>query len=107
MRSGTSRLFASWSLLETPAGPLGHHVVKFHRTMMQLAAASLDHVPREEREIASVTLCLSEEQLGQLKGELQTFRDHLLQKFQAVADSARVVQLNLQMFPLSQGVEER
>jgi len=106
VRDEAGRLAQAQELLETPAGPLGHHVVKFHRTMMQLAAASLDHVPREEREIASVTLCLSEEQLQQLKSELHSFREHLLQKYQADAHSARVVQLNLQMFPLSQGVEE-
>jgi uncharacterized protein (TIGR02147 family) len=106
LRGEAGRLRQAQELLETPAGPLGHHVVQFHRTMMQLAATSLDNVPREEREIASVTLCLSEPQLKQLKGELRAFREHLLQKYQASAESARVVQLNLQMFPLSQGVEE-
>lgn len=104
-RDETGRLGQAHELVETPTGPLGHHVAQFHRTMMQLAAESLDRVPREEREIASVTLCLAHEQLDQLKAELHSFRNHLLQKYQAGADAERVVQLNLQMFPLSQKME--
>jgi uncharacterized protein (TIGR02147 family) len=106
VRDENGRLGQAEELVETPAGPLGHHVVQFHRTMMQLAAESLDRVPREEREIASVTLCLAQEQLEQLKAELRAFRNHLLQKYQAGADAERVVQLNLQMFPLSHKMEE-
>ena len=105
VRDETGRLRQAQELVETPSGPLGHHVVQFHRTMMQLAAESLDRVPRDEREIASVTLCLADEQLQQLKAELQAFRNHLLQKYQTGANASRVVQLNLQMFPLSQKVE--
>jgi uncharacterized protein (TIGR02147 family) len=105
VRDEAGRLCQAQELVETPSGPLGHHVVQFHRSMMQLAAESLDRVPREEREIASVTLCLANDQLQQLKAELQAFRNHLLQKYQTGPDAARVVQLNLQMFPLSQNVE--
>jgi uncharacterized protein (TIGR02147 family) len=105
VRDEAGRLRQAQELVETPSGPLGHHVVQFHRSMMQLAAESLDRVPREEREIASVTLCLANDQLQQLKAELQSFRNHLLQKYQTRPDAARVVQLNLQMFPLSQTVE--
>ncbi|HEX2678254.1 MAG TPA: TIGR02147 family protein, partial [Polyangiales bacterium] len=48
------------AVVETPEGPLGHHVAQFHRAMMQRAADALDVVPREEREIGALTLCLSE-----------------------------------------------
>lgn len=106
VRDAGGRLRQAQELVETPSGPLSHHVVGFHRAMMALAAESLDRVPRDEREIASVTLCLSETQLQQLKTELQTFRNHILQKYQTEPDSTRVVQLNVQLFPLSQGVKE-
>jgi len=86
---------------ESPAGPLGHHTVRLHRARMALAADALDHVPRDEREIASLTLCLSETQLSNLKVELQALRRALLVRYATPADATRVVQLNLQLFPLS------
>jgi uncharacterized protein (TIGR02147 family) len=92
-------------LVETPDGPLGHHVQSYHRTMMALAADALDHVPREQREIASLTLCLSEPQLQALKAELEALRRELLHRYETQSDAARVVQLNLQLFPLSRKKE--
>jgi uncharacterized protein (TIGR02147 family) len=92
-------------LVESPAGPLGHHMVRFHRAMMALAADALDHVPRDEREIASLTMCLSEAQLSDLKAELEALRRDLLVRYATPADATRVVQLNLQMFPLSRTKE--
>jgi len=105
VRDAAGRLAQPEALVETPEGPLGHHVVEFHRAMMAHAAQALDLVPRADREIASLTLCLSAEQFEQLKGELSMFRSLLLQRYQANADAQRVVQLNFQMFPLSNARE--
>jgi uncharacterized protein (TIGR02147 family) len=97
----TGRLIQRDPLVETPEGPLGHHVVEYHRAMMALAADALDRVPRQEREIASLTLCLSEAQAANLKTELEELRQSLLQRYRADDGAERVVQLNVQMFPLS------
>lgn len=104
-RDAAGRLVQPEELVETPEGPLGHHVVEFHRAMMAHAAQALDLVPRGEREISSLTLCLSEAQFEQLKAELAAFRGLLLQRYQAQPDAERVVQLNFQLFPLSQARE--
>lgn len=101
VRAADGRLVQSEPLLQTPDGPLGHHLVTFHRSMMERAAEALDRVPREEREIASLTLCVTEERMGELKRELEHFRDDLLQRYGADEGARRVVQVNLQMFPLS------
>lgn len=100
-RDEAGKLRQTESLVQTPEGPLGHHVVSFHRTMMERAAEALDVVPRDEREIASLTLCLSDAQLGELKQRLERFREELLHVFQSDADARRVVQVNVQMFPLT------
>ena len=105
VRDAAGRLAQPEALVETPEGPLGHHVVEFHRAMMAHAAQAIDLVPRADREIASLTLCLSAEQFEQLKAELSMFRSLLLQRYQANADAQRVVQLNFQMFPLSNARE--
>jgi len=100
-RGEDGKLRQTETLVQTPEGPLGHHVVSFHRTMMERAAEALDVVPRDEREIASLTLCLSDAQLGELKQRLERFREELLHVFQSDADARRVVQVNVQMFPLT------
>jgi uncharacterized protein (TIGR02147 family) len=101
VRDTNGRLVQSEPLVETPEGPLGHQVIEFHRAMMRLASEALDTVPRDEREISSVTLCLSAAKLAELKKELDQLREDLLQRYQADDQSERVIQVNLQMFPLS------
>lgn len=83
--------------------PLGHHVINFHRAMMERAAGALDDVPREEREIASLTLGLSEAQFRDFKRRLYELRQELLQASldRQTGAPTRVVQINFQMFPLS------
>jgi uncharacterized protein (TIGR02147 family) len=105
VRDEAGKLRQAELLVETPTGPLGHHVVRYHREMMRLAAEAIDHVPREQREIASLTLCISEQRMRELKAELERIEDQLLQRYTSDDDSARVVQVNIQMFPLSQGKE--
>jgi uncharacterized protein (TIGR02147 family) len=88
-------------LVRTPDGPLGVHVQRFHRVMLERAAEAIDAVPREDRELECITLCLSESRMRELKARLEAFCDEVMQNYQADADSSRVVQLNLQMFPLT------
>ena len=88
-------------LIETADGPLGHHVVQFHRAMMERAAEAIDEVPRDEREIASLTLCISEARMHELKAELEAFRTRVLERYMKDETPERVVQVNFQMFPLS------
>lgn len=100
-RDARGRLVQNDAVVETPEGPLGHHVVQFHRAMMERAAESLDLVPRDEREIGALTFCLSEARMRELKSELEAFREQLLQRYMKDERPERVVQVNLQMFPLS------
>jgi len=100
VRDGDGRLRQADPLVETPDVPLGHQVVRYHREMMRLASESLERVPREDREIASLTLCISERAMRELKTELERIEQQLLQRFPS-EDAERVVQVNFQMFPLS------
>ena len=101
VRGEDGRWAQAEAVVETPHGPLGHHVAQFHRAMMQRAAEALDVVPRDEREIGALTLCLSEARMHELKTELEAFREHLLQRYMRDERPERVVQVNFQMFPLS------
>jgi uncharacterized protein (TIGR02147 family) len=99
VRDPEGALRQAQELVQTPEGPLGHHVVSFHRAMLERAAEALDSVPREQREIASLTLCLSDAQTEQLKERLGRFREELLHVFSSDADARRVVQVSFQRLP--------
>jgi len=104
-RDETGRLRQTEPLVTTGSGPLGHHVVNYHRSMMERAAEALDTVPRAEREISSLTLCVSEEVLSDLKERIREFRRELLQVAELSGPPERVVQVNFQLFPLSEKKE--
>ena len=55
--------------------------------MMRLASEALERVPRDEREIASLTLCISQRQMLELKAELERIEELLLQRYPS--DDAR------------------
>jgi uncharacterized protein (TIGR02147 family) len=100
-RDPQGKLVQAEAIVETPDGPLGHHIVQFHRMMLERAAHAMDSVPRDDREIAGLTLCVSDERMRALKSELEQFRQHLLERYMQDPQPERVVQVNLQMFPLS------
>ena len=74
VRRGDGRIEQSSPLVTTGSGPLGYHIANYHRTMLAQAADALDTVPREEREISSLTLCISQEVLLELKERIREFR---------------------------------
>jgi uncharacterized protein (TIGR02147 family) len=77
------------------------HMVNYHRTMMQLASESLERIAAAQRDISSVTLCLGDEGLEQVKRAIVRFRRELLELAEREAVPRRVVQVNFQLFPLS------
>jgi len=93
-------------LVSTGPETFGLHVGNYHRAMMERAAASIDLVPSEQRDVSSLTLCLSEEGLQRMKRRVQQFRRELLEDSELEEDPVRVVQINFQLFPLSAGLEE-
>jgi uncharacterized protein (TIGR02147 family) len=101
VRDGEGRLRQAQALVTTGPGPLGHQIFVYHQAMIDLAKRALDHLPREERDISSLTLSISERALPELKQRLADFRQELLQLAGLELASERVVQVNLQLFPLS------
>ena len=100
-RDAHGRLQQIDALVQTPENPVGMHVQRYHRAMMDRAADAMHTVPHQQRQIESITLCLSEARLRDLKARVESFCDEVLQEYQADPDSCRVVQLNLQLFPLT------
>lgn len=102
-RDARERLVQADPLVTTGDGPQGHHIVSYHRMMLESAARSIDAVERELREISTLTVCVGDEALPVIKQRISAFRRELLQFAEQASDRTRVLQINFQMFPLSKG----
>lgn len=100
-RDESGRLVQSTPLVTTGPGPLGHHIYAFHQAMLDRAKAALDQLPREERDISNITVCVSQSKLEELKQRVRAFRRELLLSAELDDTPERVVQINFQLFPLS------
>lgn len=100
-RDADGRLHQCEALVSSGPGPLGHPVLAYHHRMLELAAHAIGHVPREHREVSTVTLCVSQDKLLVLKQRIVEFRKELLQLAELDDEPERVVQLNFQLFPLT------
>lgn len=81
-------------------------MARYHRAMMALASEAIDNFPRDERDLGSLTLCVDESGLARLKERLQQVRRELLLEEPALGTArTRVVQVNIQLFPLTARAE--
>ena len=95
------RLVQADALLSTGAETRGLHIAAFHRAMTQRALESIDLVPAQDRDISSLTLCLSRGGLRAFKERIQRMRRELLELSALEVEPEQVVQINFQLFPLS------
>lgn len=94
----------AWGTEVITTGPetRGVHIATYHRAMMARAAESLDSIPAGERDISSLTLCLGAAGLREVKERIQRFRRELVELATNEPDPKQVVQVNFQLFPLSE-----
>lgn len=93
------------TLITTGPEVKGLHYVHYHRMMVQRALHALDHLSSPERDISSVTLCLRDDGIARLKELVRGFRRELLQLSASESSPTQVVQVNLQLFPLTRSDE--
>ena len=73
----------------------------FQSQMIKLAGDAVESVPREEREISSLTLGVSERFYQRLKERIRIFKEEILNMIiEDKSDSETVYQVNFQLFPL-------
>lgn len=84
------------------ADQLGITAIKqYHSKMIELGKESIDRYPSEKREISTVTARISESGFARIKERIQEFRQEILTMIHDDTDVDRVVQINMQMFPVS------
>lgn len=77
-------------------------IANFHRQMMALAAESIDRTSRDERDISSLTIALSQEKFQEAKRRIQEFRRELNVLLSEEGSVDSVYQINFQIFNLSE-----
>lgn len=106
VRDEKGRIRQGESLVSTGAEAQFLHIAAYHQTMLKMAAESLDRFPQRARDISALTLCLDKEGLREVKERLRAFRRELLELSEVARKPRQVVQINIQLFPLSDGGEE-
>ncbi len=72
---------------------------EYQRTSIALSQKALDTLPKEVRDISTVTFTCSKNQLETLRERLQEIREEMLMLSQDCPGEDCVMQLNLQLFP--------
>ncbi len=98
----SGRVVQGEPLVTTGPGPHGPHIYAFHHAMLDRAGHALDNLPREERDVSCLTVCVSDEKLEAIKEKVRAFRRELLQLAELDDAPERVAQINFQVFPLSE-----
>ena len=74
---------------------------QFQKETLQLAVDALDRIPKEERDISTMTVSLSRESFEELRERLKQFRRQVFELASKEPSADGAYQLNLQLFPIS------
>lgn len=93
------------AVLTTPDEGVNESVRRFQRTTMDLAKEALDRHPPREREIATLTLAISDAMMERVKDKIRQLRRDILEMAREDERPDRVHQVNFQVFPLTRRME--
>ena len=100
-RDDRGRLRQHSAVVSTGPETRSMNIRNYHAEMMQRATEAMELLPAPERDISSLTVCVSADGLARLKARIQALRRELIELCEHEAERAQVVQLNFQVFPLS------
>lgn len=88
----------------TPREVAGLAAHNYHQGMLERAIDGIRGFKAVERHYTGVTVCVPEALMPQLKKELNVFAERLLEICDSAEGAERVLQINLNLFPLSASV---
>ncbi len=92
----------------TVSGPEKAEAVReFQRQVMQLGARSLAEIPKEERDISTLTLAVDDDCFEDLCQMMKEFRRRVQKRIESVHSPNRIMQLNMAYFPVTKKKENR
>ena len=93
--------------ISTPSEVLSMAVVKYHQDIITLAREAVERFKSKERDIRSITLGVSKEGFPELKKRMESFWKEILAFADTNERTDQVMQVNLQLFPLSKRKEKK
>jgi uncharacterized protein (TIGR02147 family) len=103
-RDDSGGLVQATRAVSTGAQANGLYIRNYHAELMQRAVHAMHHLPADERYISGLTLSASLATLSEVRRRVVAFRQELVALCDADPGPSRVVQLNLQLFPLSRSI---
>jgi len=84
-------------------GPEWHSLAirNFQEETIKLSGESLSRHPKEVRDISSVTMNINAKDFEEIRERIKEFRGSIIKYVSEQTSPDRVVQLNIQLFPLS------
>ena len=79
-------------------------VKMYHLQMLKLSADMLSALPGPQRDVSALTFSIKREDFPNLKKHLQLMRKELLDFSAKAGEAEDVVQINIQLYPLTRGV---
>ena len=79
-------------------------VKMYHLQMLKLSADMLSTLPGPQRDVSALTFSIKREDFPNLKKHLQLMRKELLDFSAKAGEGEDVVQINIQLYPLTRGV---
>ncbi len=72
---------------------------KYQKHNIELSKDALESLPKEERDISTVTFTINRSRMSELREKLQVFREDMFRFSEECSDDDAVMHLNLQLFP--------
>lgn len=79
-------------------------VDQFHTACLQLAQSTIDEMPREERNLSTLTVTLSPAAIERVNQEIGDFRRRILAIAEADSNETEVYHMGIQFFPMTRKV---
>ena len=102
MRDDLGRLQQATPTVTTGPEMRSLHLANYHRNMIAQGAEALDRFPPSQRDISAITLAVGEDGIERLRRAVQRFRRELLDLAELEERPSQVVQMNFQLFPLTE-----
>jgi uncharacterized protein (TIGR02147 family) len=77
-------------------------VHNFQKAAMELAKTALERIPRDERELSTVTMSIDKSTYCMIRKKTAKLRAEIMELARSVKNPEQVYQLNLQLFPMSE-----
>lgn len=100
-RSEDGKYTLTEQIVSTPTEWTSTAIHLFQSAMADLGKQALDRFGKNERDISTLTLSLSDDGMTKIKDVMKRARDEMLQIASTDIHCDRVCQVNLQLFPLS------